>query len=155
MEYVDCVTFHSISVIPNCAMILYIKRSRPFHSNAFSRISAKFAKTIDLSKILFLMTENISNMWSEQHWFAWKTFCSSIKSLLLSKSKLLQFLISTNIRCENMLSHTPLCISMISGVCMQGMRNAQVKGQVTDSSSNSNLPVRVFQPRHSYTKRHN
>ena len=31
-----------------------------------------------------------------------------------------------------MLSHTPLCISMISGVCVQGMWNAQVKGQVTE-----------------------
>ena len=31
------------------------------------------------------------------------------------------------------LSHTPLCISMISGVCVQGMWNAQVKGQVTET----------------------
>ena len=30
------------------------------------------------------------------------------------------------------LSHMPLCISMISGVCVQGMWNAQVKGQVTE-----------------------
>ena len=27
----------------------------------------------------------------------------------------------------------PLCISMISGVCVQGMWNAQVKGQVTET----------------------
>ena len=33
----------------------------------------------------------------------------------------------------HMLSHTPLCISMISGVCVQGMWNAQVKGQVTET----------------------
>ena len=33
----------------------------------------------------------------------------------------------------NPLSHTPLCISMISGVCVQGMWNAQVKGQVTET----------------------
>ena len=33
----------------------------------------------------------------------------------------------------NVLSHTPLCISMISGVCVQGMWNAQVKGQVTET----------------------
>ena len=31
------------------------------------------------------------------------------------------------------LSHTPLCISKISGVCVQGMWNAQVKGQVTET----------------------
>ena len=31
------------------------------------------------------------------------------------------------------LSHTSLCISMISGVCVQGMWNAQVKGQVTET----------------------
>ena len=31
------------------------------------------------------------------------------------------------------LSHMALCISMISGVCVQGMRNAQVKGQVTET----------------------
>ena len=31
------------------------------------------------------------------------------------------------------LSHMPLCISMISGVCVQGMWNAQVKGQVTET----------------------
>ena len=31
------------------------------------------------------------------------------------------------------LSHTPLCISMISGMCVQGMWNAQVKGQVTET----------------------
>ena len=31
-----------------------------------------------------------------------------------------------------LLSHTPLCISMISGVCVQGMWNAEVKGQVTE-----------------------
>ena len=31
------------------------------------------------------------------------------------------------------LSHTPLCISMISGVCVQGMWNAQVKGQMTET----------------------
>ena len=31
------------------------------------------------------------------------------------------------------LSQTPLCISMISGVCVQGMWNAQVKGQVTET----------------------
>ena len=31
------------------------------------------------------------------------------------------------------LSHTPLCISIISGVCVQGMWNAQVKGQVTET----------------------
>ena len=30
-------------------------------------------------------------------------------------------------------SHMPLCISMISGVCVQGMWNAQVKGQVTET----------------------
>ena len=27
----------------------------------------------------------------------------------------------------------PLCISMISGVCVQGMWNAQVEGQVTET----------------------
>ena len=32
-----------------------------------------------------------------------------------------------------LLSHMPLCISMISGVCVQGMWNAQVKGQVTET----------------------
>ena len=32
-----------------------------------------------------------------------------------------------------LLLHTPLCISMISGVCVQGMWNAQVKGQVTET----------------------
>ena len=32
-----------------------------------------------------------------------------------------------------MLSHMPLCISMIPGVCVQGMLNAQVKGQVTET----------------------
>ena len=31
------------------------------------------------------------------------------------------------------LSHMPLCILMISGVCVQGMWNAQVKGQVTET----------------------
>ena len=31
------------------------------------------------------------------------------------------------------LSHMPLCISMISGVCVQGMWNTQVKGQVTET----------------------
>ena len=31
------------------------------------------------------------------------------------------------------LSHTPMWISMISGVCAQGMWNAQVKGQVTET----------------------
>ena len=31
------------------------------------------------------------------------------------------------------LSHTPLCISMISGLCVQGMWNAQVKSQVTET----------------------
>ena len=35
--------------------------------------------------------------------------------------------------CYPSLSHTPLCISMISGVCVQGMWNAQVKGQVTET----------------------
>ena len=33
----------------------------------------------------------------------------------------------------NDLSYMPLCISMISGVCVQGMWNAQVKGQVTET----------------------
>ena len=32
-----------------------------------------------------------------------------------------------------LLSHTPLCISTISGVCVQCMWNAQVKGQVTET----------------------
>ena len=32
------------------------------------------------------------------------------------------------------LSHTPLCISMISGVCVQGVWNAQVIGQVTETN---------------------
>ena len=36
-------------------------------------------------------------------------------------------------RYVNVLSHMPLCISMISGVCVQGMWNAQVKGQVTET----------------------
>ena len=40
-----------------------------------------------------------------------------------------------------LLSHTPLCISMISGVCVQGMWNAQVKGQV-----NRNAQVKGQQP---------
>ena len=31
------------------------------------------------------------------------------------------------------LSHMPLCILMISGVYVQGMWNAQVKGQVTET----------------------
>ena len=31
------------------------------------------------------------------------------------------------------LSHMPLCISMISGVCVQGVWNARVKGQVTET----------------------
>ena len=31
------------------------------------------------------------------------------------------------------LSHTPLCISMILGVCVQGMWNAQINGQVTET----------------------
>ena len=31
------------------------------------------------------------------------------------------------------LSHTPLCISMISGVCVQGMWNAKVNDQVTET----------------------
>ena len=30
------------------------------------------------------------------------------------------------------LSHTPLCIPMILVVCVQGMWNAHVKGQVTE-----------------------
>ena len=33
----------------------------------------------------------------------------------------------------DILSHMPLCISMISGVCVQGVWNAQVKGQVTET----------------------
>ena len=36
-------------------------------------------------------------------------------------------------QCASFLSHTHLCISMISGVCVQGMWNAQVKGQVTET----------------------
>ena len=32
---------------------------------------------------------------------------------------------------HSLLSHTPLCIWLIPGVCVQGMWNAQVKGQVT------------------------
>ena len=36
-------------------------------------------------------------------------------------------------RVSNLLSHMPLCIPMISGMCVQGMWNAQVKGQVTET----------------------
>ena len=46
-----------------------------------------------------------------------------------------------------LLSHTPLCISMISGVCVQGMWNAQVKGQVTEMHSlkvNSHCDTALF-----------
>ena len=31
------------------------------------------------------------------------------------------------------LYHTPLCISMFAGVCMQNIGNAQVKGQVVET----------------------
>ena len=34
---------------------------------------------------------------------------------------------------HSLLSHTPLCIWMISGVCVQGMWNAHIKGQVTET----------------------
>ena len=36
---------------------------------------------------------------------------------------------------QKLLSHMPLCISMISGVCVQGTWNAQLKGQVTETHS--------------------
>ena len=45
------------------------------------------------------------------------------------------------------LSHTPLCISMTSGVCVQGMWNAQVKGQVTEThrlTVNSHCDTALF-----------
>ena len=51
------------------------------------------------------------------------------------------------IRNVDILSHTPLCISMISGVCMQGMWNAQVKGQVTETHKlkvNSHCDTALF-----------
>ena len=35
--------------------------------------------------------------------------------------------------CEKGLSHTSQCISLIAGVCVQGMGNAQVNGQVTET----------------------
>ena len=45
------------------------------------------------------------------------------------------------------LSHTPLCISIISGVCVQGMWNTHVKGQVTEMRRlkvNSNCDTALF-----------
>ena len=44
-----------------------------------------------------------------------------------------RLLVSRNQCKTHTLSHMPLCISMISGVCVQGMWNAQVKGQVTET----------------------
>ena len=42
---------------------------------------------------------------------------------------------------------TPLCISMISGVCVQDMWNAHVKGQVTEThrlKANSHCDTALF-----------
>ena len=46
-----------------------------------------------------------------------------------------------------MISHTPMCISMISGVCVQGKWNAQVKDQVTEThrlKANSHCDTALF-----------
>ena len=43
-----------------------------------------------------------------------------------------RYFVTVHVRMIIILSHTPQCISMIAGVCVQGMWNAQVKGRMTE-----------------------